>query len=75
MASDHGFAGTANAALRSSCVGAVIAASAIAVSPVAGTHGSASNVAPTAVTSRVPKVGSTIAIASGGIAAVSSKPA
>ena len=73
MASDDGFA--ANAAPCSSCVGAVIAASAIAISPVAGTHGSANNVAPTAVTCRAPKDGSITAIARGGIAAVRSKPA
>jgi len=50
----------------------VIAASTIAVSRVDGTPGSASNVAPTADTSRASKDDSTIAIASGGIAAVSS---
>ena len=69
---DHRYAGTANAATASSYARTVIAASAIAVSHVDGTHGSASDVAPTAVTSRAPKDGSTIAIGSGGIAAVSS---
>ena len=73
MASDHGFAGTANAASCFSCVRAVIAARAIAVTPAAGTRGWASNVAPTAVTSRAPKGGSITAIASGAIAAVRSK--
>lgn len=73
MASDGGFAGTANATLCSSCVPAVIAASGIAVSPVAGTHGSASYVAPTVVTSRVAKGGSIIAIASSAIGGVRSK--
>ena len=75
MASDDGFAGMANAAPCFSCVPAVIAASTIAVSPVAGTHGSASDVVPTAVTSRAPKGGSVTAIASGGIVIVRSKPA
>jgi hypothetical protein len=75
MASDDEFAGTANAATSSSCAPAVIAARAIAVSPVDGTHGSASNVAPTAVTNRASKAGSIIAIARGGIAVVRSKPA
>jgi len=75
MASDHGFAGTPNATPCSSCVPAVITASAIAVSPVAGTHGSASDVAPTAVTSRALKGGSITAIARGGIAVVRPKPA
>ena len=71
--SDHGFAGTANAARCSSCVPAVIAVNAIAVWPVASTHGAASDVAPIAVTNIARKGGSTIAIASGGIDAGSSK--
>ena len=75
MASDHGFAGTANTVPCSSCVPAVITASAIAVSPVASTHACVSDVAPTAVTSRARKGGSITAIARGGIAAVRSKPA
>jgi len=51
----------------------VIAVNAIAVWPVASTHGAASDVAPIAVTNRARKGGSTIAIASGGIGAGSSK--
>jgi len=66
---DHGFVCIANAAHYSFCVPTVIAGSAIAVSSAAGMHGSTRDGPPTAGTSRVPKGGSTIATASGGIAA------
>ena len=75
MVSDHGFAATGNAALGSSCVPDAIAASATVAWLVAGQRGCVKDVAPTAATSRAPKADSTIAIASGAIAAVKGKRA
>jgi len=53
----------------------VTTANAIAVSAVANTRGSTSDVAPTVGTSRASKAGSTIGTASGGIGAAGCKPA
>jgi len=65
----------AHAAPCSSYARAVTAANAIAVSAVANTRGSTSDVAPTVDTSRASKAGSTIGTASGGIGAAGCKPA